>query len=386
MIINIFGSTGEIGKKTLNIIQKEFPRVSVNLLCANANIELILKQITKYKPKYVYLNDKKASLKLQEKVNKKTIILSFHELLKYLRNSSSDLSILAISGYKSLHYLEPIINNTKNLGIVSKEAIVSAGHLFKKKNYFLKTKIFPLDSEHFSLFDSYNSIENFKIDFKSNKIKKIILTASGGPFYKKKFANLRNISFKEAICHPKWKMGYKNSIDSATLVNKCLEVIEAHYLFDIPYNKIDIVIHPEALVHSIIEKNNYTTKFNLFKNDMSIPIINFLMLSKYSQVKYVPNLYLNSYSNLSFFDVLNENFPIYKYFINLDKSKPANLIKFNVGNEYAVNMFRDNLIKYTDIYKIIKKVCSLNLYYPLKNIKEVINYHEEIESKIKNIF
>ena len=246
----------------------------------------------------------------------------------------------------------------------------------KKKNYFNKTNIFPIDSEHFSLFELFNKINS------KTKIKKIILTASGGPFYKKKFNSLKNIKFQQAIKHPKWNMGYKNSIDSATLVNKCLELIEAHYLFDIPFNKMEILIHPEALVHSIVEFDNYVTQLNLFKNDMSVPILNFLSLSK---IKYKYNdkrFFFNNYTNLNFKDVEEDIFPIYKFFSKINKKKPENLIKFNIGNEFAVNLYKDNKIKYTDIYRIIKKVTSLNLYSSLNTIKDIIQYHEEVEKKL----
>ncbi len=376
MNINIYGCTGQIGQKTLNIIKKYFPQLKINLLCANSNVSLLLKQIKIFKPNYIYLDNQNAAKKIKSKLPNQIELLSFNDLKNYLKKSNSDYSILAVSGYKSLYYLEDIVNNTKNLGIVSKEAIVSAGHLFRKKKYFNKTNIFPLDSEHFSLFENFKSINCFK------NINKVIITASGGPFYKKNFKSLKNIKFQEAIKHPKWKMGYKNSIDSATLVNKCLEVIETHYLFNIPYNKIDVLIHPQALIHSIVQKDNFTISLNMFKNDMSIPIINFL--SKSNNFKKINNNKLfSSYVDFNFMEVNNNNFPIYKYFNNLDKTNPSNLIKFNVGNELAVNLFKNNIIKYTDIYKIIKKVGSLNLYSSLNNIKDVIKYHEQIEKKIK---
>ncbi len=382
MVINIFGSTGEIGKKTLNLISHYYPKIKVNLLCANKNIKLISNQIKFYKPKFVYLDDNKLAQKLKLKLenSKKTKVLTFNELTLYLRGSKSDLTLLAISGYKSLYFLDDIISNTKNLGLVNKEAIVSAGHIFKKKNYFNKTNIFPIDSEHFSIFDYHKSL-------KLNKhIKKIILTASGGPFHNKKYKSLKNVSFNQAVKHPKWKMGYKNSIDSATLANKCLEIVEAHYLFDIPFNKIGIIVHPQAIVHSIIVHKNYITNYNLFKNDMSIPILNFLKLSKTKLKKYNKNLYLSNLVDIDFKSIDNKIFPIYKFFVNLDKSKPSNIIKFNIGNEIAVNMFKDKLIKYTDIYKIIKKVVSLKLYSPLNNIKDIIKYHEDVNDKCKLLF
>ena len=376
MKINIFGSTGVIGKKTLELINKDFTNIKINLICAKSNYQLLKKQIYKYNPKYAFLYDMDKLPKINYKINK-TKILNFNELKNYLLESKSDLTVLAISGYKSLYYLESIIQNTDYLGLANKESIVSAGHLFKKKKYFSKTNIFPLDSEHFSLYDFFNKTNQNK-----NNINKILLTASGGPFYKRKFNDLKKITFSQAINHPKWKMGYKNSIDSATLVNKCLELIEAHYLFDIPFKKIDILIHPDAIVHSAIEYKNYITHFNLFKNDMKIPILNFLLISKYKNDLIKKNQYTLNYNHLNFYKVENETFPIYKFFKNIDKDIPQNLIKFNVGNEYAVNLFKNNKINYTDIYKIIKKVTSLNLYSSVNTINDIINYHEEIEQNL----
>ena len=245
MKINIFGSTGIIGSKTLDIINNYFPSIKVNLLCSNTNVRKLIKQIEIYSPKYVYLNDLTKIDFLKKNIKYKINILNFNELKSYLINSKSDLTLLAISGYKSLDYLDPILINTKSLGLVSKEAVVSAGHLFKGFPKKLINKIYPLDSEHFSIFKNINK--------NISEIKNVKLTASGGPFLGKNYHSLKNISFLEASNHPKWKMGYKNSIDSATLVNKCLEIIEAHYLFDLPYDKLEIVIHPESKIHSIFE-------------------------------------------------------------------------------------------------------------------------------------
>ena len=213
----------------------------------------------------------------------------------------------------------------------------------------------------------------------------IKLTASGGPFFGKNFNSLKNISFSKAAKHPKWKMGYKNSIDSATLVNKCLELVEAHYLFDFPFDKLDIVIHPESQIHSIFEYKNYIYNMNAFQNDMLIPLYSFLN-QKYNYSLNNVKLSIKNNASLSFFNVKNSEFPIYKFFKNLNKSKPSNIIKFNVGNEYAVNLFKNNLICYTDIYIIIDKIMSLNLNYKLNTIKDVIKYHELLETKINSKF
>ena len=377
MKINIFGSTGIIGSKTLDIINNYFPSIKINLLCSNTNVSKLIRQVKNYSPKYVYLNDVTKIEFLKKNISKNIKILNFNDLKSYLMNSKSDYTLLAISGYKSLNYLDPILYNTKSLGLVSKEAVVSAGHLFKGFTKKLNNKIYPLDSEHFSIFQNIN--KNF---FEINKVK---LTASGGPFLGKNYHSLKNISFSAASKHPKWKMGYKNSIDSATLVNKCLELIEAHYLFNLPFEKLDIVIHPESQIHSIFEYNNFIYNMVAFQNDMLIPIYNFLN-QKFNYVLNRDKFRISNNQSFNFFNVKNQEFPIYKFFKNLNKSDPSNIIKFNVGNEYAVNLFKNNKIKYTEILKIIIKITSINMEYKLNNIKDIINYHELLEIKINEKF
>ena len=373
MKINIFGSTGIIGSKTLYIIKNNFPQIKINLLCSNKNVKKLIKQVNIFKPKYVYINDINKINFLKKNIDYKTTILNFKELTSYLLSSKSDLTLLAISGYKSLNYLDPILKNTSSLGLVSKEAIVSSGHLFKKFDKKTRSKIYPLDSEHFSIFQNIK-----KNNVHLNQVK---LTASGGPFVGKKYESLKNISFSEASNHPKWKMGYKNSIDSATLVNKCLELVEAHYLFDLPYEKLKIVIHPESQIHSIFEYNNYIYNMIAFQNNMEIPIYHFLN----QKFKYIMNknkFKIPNNISFNFSDVKNTEFPVYSFFKNLDKSEPSNIIKFNVGNEFAVNLFKNNNIKYTEILKIISKITSINIEYRLDNIRDIINYHELLEIKI----
>ena len=378
MDINIYGSTGIIGTKTLSIINKHFDNLKVNLLCANNNVDKLINQVHIFSPKYVYLNNKNNINYLKKNINNQTQILKYDELISYLNSSKSEFSLLAISGYKSLNYFESILNNTSSLGLVNKESIVSAGHLFKNINKSLKKKIYPLDSEHFSIFKNINFNKN-------EELKKLTLTASGGPFLGKKYLSLKNISFKKASAHPKWKMGYKNSIDSATLVNKCLELIEAHYLFDLEYNNLKIIIHPESKIHSIFEYSNYLYNMVAFHNDMTIPIYHFL--NQYNKYELNENKFsFKGNEKLSFYNVKFDEFPIFKFFNSFNKSDPSNIIKFNVGNEFAVNLFKNNRIKYTDICKIVTKITSLNLNYKLKNIKDIIYYHELLENIINEKF
>jgi len=246
MKINIFGSTGVIGTKSLELLNKHYPKCKLNLLVANESHLILLKQANKYLPNFICLKNNKKLQYIKNKLNSKVKIIYYEDLNNYLKNSKTTATILAISGSNAIFFLESIFLNTINLGLVNKECIVSCGHLFKKLLNKYKTNIFPLDSEHFSIF---NSITN---NNKLQNINKVFLTASGGPFLNTSLFTLKNVTVSDVIKHPKWKMGIKNSIDSATLANKCLEIIEAHYLFDIPFDFLKVAVHPQALVHSII--------------------------------------------------------------------------------------------------------------------------------------
>jgi len=378
MKINVFGSTGEIGSKILYIIYNYFPHIKINLLVANENYSKLINQVKIYQPKKVCLANPNKIKFLKKSLNKKSVeILSKIDLIGYLNTSKSDISILSIDGYEALNYFNSIIKNTKNLGLVNKESVVSAGHLFAKIIKKNNVKIFPLDSEHFSL----NSFFNNKKIISYNKI---YLTASGGPFLNKKLHLFKNITFKQAINHPKWKMGYKNSIDSATLANKCLELVEAHYLFKIPFNNLDIVIHPESLVHSIIQFNNYTSIMNYFYNDMFIPLYNFLLYtSKNNKIVFQKNFDFNINSNLKFYPVDNNKYPIYNIFKELDKKNPVNLIKFNCGNEYAVNLFKNKMIKFNQIHEIVNKSLSIDFNSTVNDVESIIDYQKSFSVKLR---
>ena len=378
---NLYGSTGQIGSKSLQIIDRYFPSIKINLLVANTNHKKLLKQAISYKPKFISINDESKIKYLKKNINnKETKIIHSSELFHLIKSSKSDISILAISGYKSLEYLTSIFHNTNTLGLVNKECIVSAGHLFHKINKTNKTKIFPLDSEHYSL-KNFISICNY------DEFKKIYITASGGPFFKNKYNEIKNISFKQAKNHPKWKMGYKNSIDSATLVNKCLELIEAHYLFDLPYDKLRMLIHPEALVHSIIEYNNYISFMNYFYHDMYIPLFNFF--SESINEKNYPILNSNYdfkiNSSLNFFKPNSKQFPILNVFNEIEKS-PINLIKFNCANEFAVNLFAEKKINFGNIHNIIANSLLLELKSKVNNVKKIIDFQNNFIEILKSKF
>ena len=379
MNINIFGSTGIIGSKSLIIIKKFYPKIKINLLVANNNHLKLIKQTIKYKPKFISIKNEDHIDLIRKKItNLGTKIIKYKLVNDYLKETKSYFTILSISGYNALYFLESIATNTRFLGLVNKECVVSAGHLFKK--FYKKNsnfKIYPLDSEHFSL--RLNLNKSNTIDYKN-----IFITASGGPFFYKKDINLKTITFKDAINHPKWKMGYKNSIDSATLANKCLEIIEAHYLFSIPFNKLKILIHPESLVHSIVENSNYTSSLNYFYPDMFIPIFNFFYENYAPRNKLIEFKKFNfvNTKSLNFHDVYESQFPIYRIFKKLNKLSPINLIKFNCANEFAVELFKANKIQYDQISHFINKALKIKCNYPVNNIKNIIIFQNVFNKKL----
>ena len=375
--INILGSTGSIGKKTLKILKNNFNKYKINFLLANNNYSLLAKQANNFNPSYVgILNDKYYSRIKNIISNKKIKIIAGSECYEVL-NESVNLSILAISGIAALKSIDLIIKNSKKIGIVNKESIVSAGkfilNIAKKNN----TEILPLDSEHYS-------IHNFLVNYNKKNIKnikKIFLTASGGPFLNLKHNDLKNVSLQDALKHPTWKMGIKNTIDSSTMINKCLEIIEAHYLFNFDYSKLDIIIHPESLVHSIIKISDGTLISNMFNNDMCIPIYaslngNINLNNPYN------NIDITNINSLRFIKPNKNKFESLKIFDQINKNSISEIIVFNTANEFAVNLFIKNKIKFVEITKFIKK--SLNKFekFNIYNINDVIQYQSFVYNKL----
>ena len=270
-IISILGSTGSIGLSAFKIIDKKKDYFKINILSANRNIKKISQQILKYKPNFFLINDLITYKKIKKKFkNNKTRIVNEFDKVKF---GKSDVTISAIPGIEGLPYTLNFLKISKKMLIANKESIICGWNLISRLAKDSKTKIIPIDSEHFSIF---NLLKHYKME----DIKKIYITASGGPFLNFKASEIKKIKIKDAIKHPKWKMGKKISIDSATMMNKILEIIEAQKLFNIPKDKLEIIIHPESLVHAIFELKNGLFIFIYHDTSMVIPIANALFESK----------------------------------------------------------------------------------------------------------
>ncbi len=363
--ISILGSTGSIGLTSLKIIDKRKSLFNINLLSANKNYKLILKQIKKYKPKYYFINNQKIYDKVKNKLKgrKTKIINSLNNLVKI----KSNITISAIPGIAGL---EPTLIMTKlseKILLANKESIICGWSLIDKISKKKKTKIIPIDSEHFSIM---KLIYGHNI----NEIKKVYLTASGGPFLNFKVNQLRKIIPKDALKHPKWKMGKKVTIDSSTLMNKILELVEAQKFFNFPVKKLDILIHPNSLVHAIIQFKNGLTKFIYHDTSMIIPLANAIFDDKLNiEEFYKEERNKNDrFEDLIFKKVDKKIFPMIKLKDRINEH-PSTPIIVNAANEILVDQFLKRKIAFLSIYKIILSILKDRNYrkYAIRKPKKI---------------
>ena len=366
--ISILGSTGSIGKNTLKIIKKKKKLFNINILAANKNYKLICSQINEFKPYIFIINDFKVFKKIKKKYknNRVNIFSDFDLKKKYLKNS--DITIAAIPGIAGLSPTIKLIPKCKKLLIANKEAIICGWNLIKKNSLKFNTKIIPIDSEHFSI---SKLLEGKKI----SDVKKIYLTASGGPFLNSKLSVLKKVKPKEAIKHPKWKMGKKISIDSATLMNKLLELIEAQKIFSIDPKKIEIIIHPESLVHAIVEFKNGILKFIYHETDMVVPLSNAIFddnLDISFFLKKKKNKKKIFFNNLNFLNVDKARYPIIKLKPRVNDYNCTPII-LNAANEILVDQFLKQKIPFNSFYRYISMVLNDRNYtkYAIKKANTI---------------
>ena len=364
--ISILGSTGSIGASLFKIIDNKPEYFIVYLLSANKKYNLICKQIKKYNPKYFIVSDPNVYKKVKIKFKKKNIII-LNNLDEIKNFNKTDIIISAIPGLAGLTPTILAIRFTKKILIANKESIICGWNLIKKAAYKYKTKIIPVDSEHFSIL---KLLQHHKL----NNIKKIYITASGGPFLNFNMNQLKKITTKDALKHPKWKMGKKISIDSSTLMNKVLELIEAQKLFNIPNKKIDILIHPNSLVHAIIKLKNGLTKFIYHETSMIIPLANAIFEDNLDiEVFYKKKKKNNKpIESLIFQEVNKTTFPIIKLKNRLNEY-PSTPIIINSSNEILVEQFLAKRIHFLSIYKIIMTILNNRNYkkYAIRNPKNI---------------
>ena len=374
--IIILGSTGSVGRSSLKIINQNKELFDVLGLAAFSNEKLIREQSNKFKNAKTYLESPKNKNYSNKQISKEAL----YELIS---SSEVDTVIAAISGSDGLELTYHSIISGKKVLVANKEPLVMAGEflidLAKKSN----SRIIPIDSEHCSI---HQSINNRDIQ----SVSKITLTCSGGPFYSLPKSKFKNISLRDALKHPIWKMGKKISIDSSTLMNKALEIIEAKYLFEIDQKKIDAIIHPEGIVHSLVTLTDGTVLASMAKPDMKIPILYGLGFPETMNNK-TNRIDIQKLSKLTFEKINKNKFPSidYAYFaINHGQGMP---IVLNAANEIAVQSFMDSEILFEDIFKVISKTLNYAVKNNLKlksvSLDSILNFNHEIkEIASKNLY
>jgi len=375
----ILGSTGEIGKLCLEVISKKTNLFKVIVLSGNNNYKLLIKQIKKFSPKYIYLTNSISEKKILSIFKKKKITIIRD--LKYLR-FKIDITVNAISGINGLKPTLDIIKNTKEIGIVNKESIICGWNLINKELKKYNCKFYPLDSEHFAL---------NKLLYNQNRdeISSIYIPASGGPFFKKKI-NLNKAKVDLVIKHPVWSMGKKNSIDSANLINKVLEIIEASLIFDISIKKFFIFIHPQSFVHSVVTFKNETSIMSYYKPDMRVVLKNFFFKNDFKLYNKKKN-FLNNLKKAGFnFYKLENKYNYLSKILNYAYLYKQNAyIAINLINEILVNKFIKKKIKFPEIVnKIITNLNRKNIkkqikYRKLNNLNNVLEFHNFLKLYVK---
>ena len=349
--ISILGSTGSIGTQALEVA--EHLGVNIIALAANKNVDLLEKQIRKFKPRVVAVYDKQAAQNLRKNLTDVQIIVleGMEGLCEVASMTDAELVLTAVSGMIGLEPTLAAIKSKKNIALANKETLVAGGDLVMQAARENDVKILPVDSEHSAIFQCLEGCKDKK------QIKKLILTASGGTFFGRTKDQLENITVEEALNHPSWNMGPKITIDSATLMNKGLEIIEAAHLFGIDADNIDVIVHKESVIHSMVEYVDDSIIAQMGTPDMKMPIQYAITYPNRANSLSAP-LDLTKYKNLSFFEPNYETFEainICKEALKIDGTMPAII---NAANEEAVKLFLNKKIKFLEIIDIVKEAMN----------------------------
>ena len=345
--IAILGSTGSIGKSTLEVIKKDKKNFDVILLTAENNYKKLIKQAKEFKSRNVLIKNKKFYLKVKNSL-KKTKVFTGDMSIKKIIRGKIDYTMSAIVGIAGLQPTVDAVQISKVVAIANKETIICGWEILSKYIKKYKTKILPIDSEHFSIMELTKDIND-------EEVEEIIITASGGPFLNMSKNKMNKVSPSQAINHPNWKMGKKISVDSANLMNKVFEVIEACKIFKFHKNKYRIMIHPQSYVHSIIRFKNGLIKMILFNTDMKIPISN-TIYGKKNYVSSVKKIDTKTLSKMNFQKVNTKNFPSIKLIPKCLKFGLLTPTIVNASNEVLVNLFLAKKIGFLDIVETINKI------------------------------
>ncbi len=358
----IFGSSGSIGRSTLEIIRKNKRNFKILGLSVNKNIDVLYRQIREFSPSYVCVVDEKAAKRLKKKLVGKVKVLYGIDGLREFSSLSADISVMGIVGISSLMPFIVSLRHSKRVALASKEVLVVAGDIVKKELKKSKAELIPVDSEINALFQLLGCI-------KRKHLKKIYITASGGALLDYS-SSLKRVTPSVVLAHPNWRMGERITVDSATLVNKGFEVMESHYLFDLDYKMIDVVVHRQSYIHAFIETKDNMLFSCWYKPNMVIP----LAFSLYYPERNLPGNGLEvSFSklNLSFEKVNYHKFPLFKIVLEAAQKGGNFPIVVNAADEVAVRFFLEEKIRFYDIYRAVEYIFSKTRKDKVSNLKGV---------------
>ena len=361
--IGILGSTGSVGTQALEVVNQNPDKFKIIFLTANSNFKLLYSQIKKFKPKFVCINDEIGYKYLKNNLSSLNVLNGNNGLMELCSNKDCDIIINSITGYHGLEPTIKIIESGIDIALSNKESIVQAGHLVMELAKRNKVNIFPVDSEHSALWQCLLG-ENIKY------LKKIILTASGGPFRNLPKEQFSQITKDQALNHPNWDMGEKITIDSATMMNKGFELIEAYWLFNISIEKIKIVVHPQSLIHSMIEFNDGSIKAQLSQPDMRLPIQYALTYPERYNIDGI-DFSIEKFSSMTFEDVDMDKFKCIKLAYDAINMGNSFLTVLNVSNDLLVNWFLYDKISFQEIPLYIEKAMENHILIDNPNIEEI---------------
>ena len=377
----ILGSTGSIGTQTLEIVRDKKDDFKVIALAAYSNVDLMEKQVREFLPKAAVLYVEKAALELKERLSdildKYNIeILSGMDGLTYISSwKEADMLVAAMVGMIGIKPTIAAIKNGLDIALANKETLVTAGHIIIPLAKENNVNIYPVDSEHSAIFQCLKAQDPKMVD-------KILLTASGGPFLGKKYDDLKDVTLKDALNHPNWAMGKKITIDSASLVNKGLEVIEAKWLFNVEIDDVEVIIHPQSIIHSMVQFKDNAVLAQLGLPDMKLPI-QYALYEGNRQTMPERKIDFFSLSKLDFLKPEHETFKGIKMAIDSYNRGYIYTTVYNAANELANKYFQEGRIKFLQIYDVIEDALTLDFDYCITpTLDEILNVEKEVDDYI----
>ncbi len=374
----ILGSTGSIGVNTLDVVRKFPEKFEVFGLTANRNAELLAKQAAEFKPETVVITDKEAAKKFAETSGFEGEILTGENgLLQATEKGDYDILVASLVGFAGLAPTIEAIKRGKRIALANKETLVVAGEIINKLARENESEILPVDSEHSAIFQSL-------VGEKLSHVRKLILTASGGPFFDLPKEQLEHVTVKEALAHPNWKMGNKVTIDSATMMNKGLEVIEAHWLFDMPLEKIEVLIHPQSIIHSMVEYIDGSIKAQLSVPDMRVPIQYALTFPERCESDFAVTEF-PALRELTFFEPDLDKFVNLKLAFDAIKQGGNAPCVLNAANEIAVRSFLKGEIGFTEISELVKTALEKIAFEKIDSLETLFDCDARTRETVENL-